>query len=209
MRERRAEIIGAGLAGLLAACALSQRGWRVRVHERSSDLRMFGAGIWLWENGLSALRAIGALDEAIARGQRMSAWEIRDRDGRLIRRRPTPPSDPLIVPPRADLYESLKRVAREHDVEIALCSRAVGAFPSGEVELADGSRITAELVVAADGLRSVLRDSLGLTRSFRPLGNGAVRLLIPRRRDETADVAAEHWNGNRVLLYNPCRSEEP
>lgn len=207
MRERRAEIIGAGLAGLLAACALSQRGWRVRVHERASDLRMFGAGIWLWENGLSALRAIGALDEAIARGQRMSAWEIRDRGGRLIRRRPTPPSDPLIVPPRADLYESLKRVAREHDVEIVLESRAVGAVPSGEVELADGSRVTADLVVAADGLRSVIRESLSLTKSFRPLGNGAVRLLIPRRPDETADVAAEHWNGNRVLLYNPCTSE--
>ena len=35
MRERRAEIVGAGLAGLFAACALAQRDWKVRVHERS------------------------------------------------------------------------------------------------------------------------------------------------------------------------------
>jgi 2-polyprenyl-6-methoxyphenol hydroxylase-like FAD-dependent oxidoreductase len=204
MRERRAEIVGAGLAGLFAACALAQRGWRVRVHERSKDLRMFGAGIWLWENGLSSLAAIGTLDEAIARGQRISAWEIFDRNNRRIRRREAFPWDRLIVPPRADLYESLKRVAREHEVEILTESRAVSAEPSGTVVLADGSRFTADLVVAADGLRSAIRESLNLTMSFRQLGNGAIRLLIPRREDERSDVAGEYWNGNRVLLYNPC-----
>ena len=73
--------------------------------------------------------------------------------------------------------------------------------------LADGSRRAADLVVAADGLRSAIRESLGLTKSFRALGNGAIRLLIPRRKDETSDIAAEHWNGNRVLLYNPCTPE--
>ena len=204
LRERRVEVVGAGLSGLFVACALAQRGWKVRVHERGSDLRMFGAGIWLWENGLRSLEAIGALDDAIARGQRMSAWEIWDKHSRLIRRREAFPWDRLIVPPRADLYESLKSVAAREGVEIELESRAVGADPSGEVEFADGSRARADLVIAADGIRSALRESLGQTKSFRPLGNGAIRLLIPRRPDEIADVASEHWNGNRVLLYNPC-----
>ena len=207
MRERRAEIVGAGLAGLLAACALAQRDWKVRVHERSHELRMFGAGIWLWENGLTALQAIGALEEAIGRGQQVSAWEIRDRRGQLIRRRQALPWDRLIVPPRADLYEALKRVARDDGVEIVTGSKAISADPSGEVVLANGSRLTADLVVAADGLRSAIRENLGLTKSFRSLGNGAIRLLIPRRKDETSDIAAEHWNGNRVLLYNPCTTE--
>jgi 2-polyprenyl-6-methoxyphenol hydroxylase-like FAD-dependent oxidoreductase len=204
LRERRAEVVGAGLSGLFVACALAQRGWKVRVHERGSDLRMFGAGIWLWENGLRSLEAIGALDDAIARGQRMSAWEIRDKHDRLIRRREALPWDRLIVPPRADLYESLKAVAAREGVEVEVNSRAVGADPAGEVEFAEGTRARADLVVAADGIRSALRESLGQTKSFRPLGNGAIRLLIPRRPDELADVASEHWNGNRVLLYNPC-----
>ncbi len=204
LRERRAEVVGAGLSGLFVACALAQRGWKVRVHERGSELRMFGAGIWLWENGLKSLEAIGALDDAIARGQRINAWEIRDKHDRVIRRRPAYPWDRLIVPPRADLYESLKRVASEHGVEVEVNSRAVGADPRGEVEFADGSRAKADLVIAADGLRSVIRESLNMTKSFRSLGNGAIRLLIPRRPDELNDVAEEHWNGNRVLLYNPC-----
>ena len=51
MVERVAEIAGAGLSGLALATRLAQLGWRVRLHERNSDLRMFGAGIWLWGNG--------------------------------------------------------------------------------------------------------------------------------------------------------------
>ena len=57
---RVAEVAGAGLGGLAVATALAQRGWSVRVHERAPELRMFGAGIWLWENGLRSLRLIGA-----------------------------------------------------------------------------------------------------------------------------------------------------
>jgi 2-polyprenyl-6-methoxyphenol hydroxylase-like FAD-dependent oxidoreductase len=80
----------------------------------------------------------------------------------------------------------------------------VGVDPAGEIEFADGSRAGAELVIAADGLRSAIRESLGVTKSFRHLGNGAIRVMIPRREDEVSDIAEEHWNGSRVLLYNPC-----
>ena len=55
------EIAGAGLSGLTAAAAFAKAGWSVRVHEKSSELREIGAGIYLWENGLRALEEIGAL----------------------------------------------------------------------------------------------------------------------------------------------------
>ena len=42
--RRRAEIAGAGIAGLAAAAALAGRGWQVRVHERDAELRELGAG---------------------------------------------------------------------------------------------------------------------------------------------------------------------
>jgi 2-polyprenyl-6-methoxyphenol hydroxylase-like FAD-dependent oxidoreductase len=48
MKQRRAEIVGAGFAGLAAACALAQRGWTVRVHERADRLRTTGAGIYIY-----------------------------------------------------------------------------------------------------------------------------------------------------------------
>ena len=60
-----AEIAGAGFAGLAAAIALRQRGWSVRVHEKEAELRAFGAGIFVWENGLRVLHAIGAYDDVV------------------------------------------------------------------------------------------------------------------------------------------------
>src|SRR5260370_38129922 len=63
--KRHAEIAGAGFAGLTAACALAQRGWSVRVHERGQRLRTTGAGIYIYENGLRVLAAVAAYDEAV------------------------------------------------------------------------------------------------------------------------------------------------
>src|SRR5258705_13883855 len=60
MTKRHVEIIGAGFAGLTAACAFAQRGWSVRVHERADRLRTTGAGIYIYENGLRVLEAVGA-----------------------------------------------------------------------------------------------------------------------------------------------------
>lgn len=66
-----AEIAGAGLSGLVLASALARTGWTVRVHEKSSELREIGAGIYLWENGLRALEAIGAYEAVTARAERL------------------------------------------------------------------------------------------------------------------------------------------
>src|SRR6516225_2712931 len=65
MSRRHAEIAGAGFAGLTAACALAQRGWSVRVHERADRLRTTGAGIYIYENGLRVLEAVGAYAAAV------------------------------------------------------------------------------------------------------------------------------------------------
>ena len=201
---RHAEIAGAGLAGLFAGTALAQRGWSVRIHERSSDLRMFGAGIWLWENGLTALEALGVLDEAIRDGAHITAWEVIDHTDAVLRRRDAGPTDRLIVPPRADLYEALISEARRAGAEIVTGSVVEGADPAGVLKLADGTTHRADLVIAADGLRSRIREGLGLTHSYTKLGNGAIRMLIPRLPDETFHTSREYWAGHRVFLYNPC-----
>ena len=107
MAARHAEIAGAGLSGLMAATRLAQLGWSVRLHERGSELRMFGAGIWLWENGLRSLEAAGALEAAVARAQVIKEWRVADEHGQTLFSRPMTADDRLLLPPRADLYEAL------------------------------------------------------------------------------------------------------
>src|SRR5579872_4473198 len=84
MSKRHAEIAGAGFAGLTAACALAQRGWSVRVHERADQLRTTGAGIYIYENGLRVLEAVGAYAAATRNASVARTREVRDNHDRLI-----------------------------------------------------------------------------------------------------------------------------
>ena len=70
-----AEIAGAGFAGLTAAIALHRRGWSVRVHEKDAELCAFGAGIFIWENGLRVLHAIGAYEDVVHGAHQAPACE--------------------------------------------------------------------------------------------------------------------------------------
>jgi len=49
------EIAGGGIAGLTTGLAFARKGWRVRVHEQDSDLRILGAGIYIWEKRLAGI----------------------------------------------------------------------------------------------------------------------------------------------------------
>jgi 2-polyprenyl-6-methoxyphenol hydroxylase-like FAD-dependent oxidoreductase len=206
-RARHAEIAGAGLGGLAVAIALAQRGWSVRVHERSDNLRMFGAGIWLWENGLLALDALGVERAATKRAKRIETLVARDSDGRQLMRRSFGSADRLVLPPRADLYDALIARVQELDVDVELRSTAVGATARGELELENGHVADADLVVAADGVFSRLREMLLLSRRIDYLEEGYIRLLIPRLPEDPDTEVTEYWSGSRRLLYDPCTDE--
>src|SRR5437667_11394570 len=82
--KRSVEIVGGGFAGLTAACALAQRGWRVRLHERAERLRTAGAGINIYENGLRVLEALRACDDKIPGRARAPLGEARHKDDRVL-----------------------------------------------------------------------------------------------------------------------------
>jgi 2-polyprenyl-6-methoxyphenol hydroxylase-like FAD-dependent oxidoreductase len=64
--KQTVEIVGAGIAGLTTGLAFAQKGWQVRVHEQRSALCNRREGIFVWENGLRVLDALGVLTPTIA-----------------------------------------------------------------------------------------------------------------------------------------------
>jgi 2-methyl-3-hydroxypyridine 5-carboxylic acid dioxygenase len=208
---RRAEIAGAGFAGLTTAIALRQRGWSVRVHEAAPEVRAFGAGIVLWENGLRVLAALG-LEDAVVRGAHVPpAYETRLNGAVVSRERPG--GSRMLTMPRQHLHRALLDGAGAADVEIETSAPVVGADPRGELVLADGRRLSADVVVGADGVASRVRDSLGLTRARERHQDGIVRLLV-RRPDLGPgdwDSIIDFWRLEpRVMriLYVPCGPDQ-
>src|SRR5947208_7278374 len=173
-RTRQAEIVGAGFAGLTAACALAQRGWSVRVHERADRLRTTGAGIYIYENGLRVLEAVGAYAAATHGAPFPHTREVRDDQNRVITVHRWQGSRVFSIV-RQTVINALAESATLSGAEIVLNSTAISVTPGGELTLADGSTIEADLVVAADSANSRLRDSLGLLAKRNYLVHGCNR----------------------------------
>ena len=212
-KPRHAEIAGGGFAGLATAVALRQRGWTVRVHEKASELRAFGAGIYLWQNGLRVLESIGALGDVLAGSMRPPIYETRVQN-QVVSREPLPGMGWRVMT-RQHLHGAILAAARREGVDIVVNSEVVSADPAGSITLASGQTLPADLVVGADGVASNVRDSIGFAQDRRTSRDGITRLLVPRLKAQLGpgewDNVIDFWNFEpRVLrvLYSPCNDEE-
>jgi 2-methyl-3-hydroxypyridine 5-carboxylic acid dioxygenase len=191
--SRRAEVAGAGFAGLTVAAALAQRGWSVRLHEQNDTVRDFGAGIVMWRNAMLALEVIGVAESVREHGVRPDYYET-FLNGASVSLEV--PGYPYWAITRPKLHSLLADAARAAGVEIVTSSRAVGADPAGALLMADGSRLQADLVIGTDGAGSAVRNSLSdLTQERKKYSDGVCRVLIPRPQE----FRGERWN--RVLDY--------
>jgi len=88
-RPLRVAIIGAGIGGLAAACALRQRGIEVEVYERSARLEEVGAGLQIGPNAVKVFRALG-LEDALRRNafEPINMVSLNWDDARLRHREP-------------------------------------------------------------------------------------------------------------------------
>lgn len=212
-RALRAQVAGAGFAGLTAAIALRQNGWDVTLHERDSELRAFGAGIYLWHNGLRVLEAVGALDDVLLGSHTPPTYETWMQNKSVSKE--TFNGLPWRIMTRRHLHNALLKRAKEVGVEIRVNSEAVSADADGRLTLQTGEILEGDLIVGADGVGSKVRDSLGFEQDRWVSTDGIIRLIVPRKKEELGDGEWDNtidmWNFEpRVqrILYSPCNKDE-
>ena len=195
---RRALIVGAGIGGLSAAIALRKAGWDVRIFERSASLRELGFGLGLAPNAMAALGELGVGETVLARGWEPASGEMRRMDGTVLKRAQIPRGilgGPFVIAMRTALYGSLLDVVGVDTVTAE--SEAIGFTTRGQqvtLHLANGSRAEGDLLVGADGVRSVIR------RQLHPAEPPARPSRIISLRG-AVDAAVTHLGGVDGLYY--------
>lgn len=200
-----AEIAGGGIGGLSLGMMLAQRGWTVRVHERSEEIREIGAGIYIKNNSIKVMEEAGMFDKLAPRGTQLNRAEVRDRTGKLMltRMHDTEPTR-VYVFSRQALIEELRDGALAAGVEIVTNSQVAGADPDGALVLEDGKRLTADVVVGCDGFNSKVRASIGVPAHPRLLDTCINRYLLPHRRWTREPVTTENYSGMRRIGVTPA-----
>src|SRR5436190_20270611 len=186
----RIAVIGAGIGGLTAALPLRQAGFEVDVYEQAPALTHIGGGINMGPNAARVLFRLGLRDGLLREGVcPISTHQRRWDDGRTLQRAPLNPrceqlyGAPHITIHRADL---LAIIASGFPPErVSLGHRLVGlADRSDHVDawFQSGLRITADVLVGADGINSTVRAALLGEEAPRFAGCVAYRGLVPTER---------------------------
>lgn len=211
--SQRVVVVGAGVAGLMAAIGLARAGRSVTVLERADALPVGGYKIDVRGAAVTVLRRLG-LEEAVrARHLGIRAGSVVTADGSTVAQMGGDTfggreGDDIEVE-RGDLLAILAEAATTAGASLRFGAR-VEAVEGGDdtpiVILTGGQRITADLVVAADGLRSVVRDWVtGGADVVRDLGYG----IAVHRTDVDPGVDRAEMTyvapGRTTLVYDTGR----
>ena len=180
---------------------------------RAAELRAFGAGIYLWHNGLRVLEGLGALDDVLQGSHTPPTYETWMHNKSISKE--TFNGLPWRIMTRSHLHDALVSRARAVGVEMRVNSEAVAADPEGRFTLQTGEVLEADLIVGADGVGSKVRDSIGFKQDRWVSTDGIIRLIVPRKKKELGhgewDNTIDMWNfWPRVqrILYSPCNENE-
>ncbi len=190
MAKYKILIAGSGLGGLAAASFLMKEGHDVEVYERAAQLEEIGAGIQISANGMHALRALGLEAEIAKAGVRPEAYVFRLHDtGEVIQRFPLSDEHerlhgaPYTQLHRADFHALLAAKARKFKSDVVRLNRRVTGFsesPGGvTLKFADGGAAHGDLLIGADGLKSIIRRQIAGEVPATYTGDAAWRITVP------------------------------
>ena len=195
-------IVGGGIGGLTAAIALDRKGVEAQVFEQAPELTEVGASLQLGPNAVRLLAELGLLPRLRGLGARPDVVElVRWNDGTvLLHTELGAAAEEYFGAPeldfhRADLQRLLFEAQQPGVVRLGTRVLLVDQEPDGvTVHLADGSSVRADVAVAADGIRSPIRQQLAGSDSPMFSGSLVYRGVVGRN-------AVAHLHPDRLNLY--------
>ena len=185
----RIAVIGGGLGGLSTAGFLVRAGLEdVQVYEQAGALGEIGAGIQVPPNAVRLLHRLGVVEQLDDAGVRLeTGWEFRRwRTGEVLysQRLGTACEErfgaPYYVAHRAGLLDALLGVLPDGIVHVGKrCAAVEETGDEVHVTFEDGETITADVVIGADGIHSVVRGAVTTPSPPTFSGLAGYRCMLP------------------------------
>jgi 6-hydroxynicotinate 3-monooxygenase len=200
-------IAGGGLGGLTAAILLQRAGREPVVYEQAPELARIGAGINLYPNTTRIMKGIGLLPKMRAVGIVPETWFNREWDsGRIYNAQPSREWEetygaPHLMLHRGDLQSIMASAVRPGTIQFN--KSLVGLEERrGLIHLAfrDGTKAEADIVIGADGINSVVRETLLGPELPTYTGFVGYRAIFPRKLLGDFDISADgqkFWSDDR------------
>ncbi|KUJ08879.1 FAD/NAD(P)-binding domain-containing protein, partial [Mollisia scopiformis] len=215
-------IVGGGLGGLATAVSLSQAGHHVTVLESTSKLQTIGGGITIPSNSMRCWDYLGLkkrLHEA-AEAKGPERRRFLRYNGEFVC--DTGSREKLykygsIVVHRAPLQQLLLEAATEAGAKVQVNTRVIDIDESDESPVAitkDGQRLEADLIIGADGAKSVMRTLLHPNIQLRSSYNIYRAVILGATFKDDPEVAhlLDHstiwWGPHRAVVGIPVQNGE-
>jgi salicylate hydroxylase len=208
----RVAIIGGGIGGATAGCALARAGLEVSVYEAAPELKEIGAGVALHPNAMRVLQMIGVEDAVRRVAGRSEGQVTRDgMTGREINRTSRSEQARLFglrgaTVHRADLLDVIAAALPRGCVTLG--RRCTGVESHDDVAVArfdDRSEIEADIIIGADGIHSRVRESLFGPDAPRFTGKICYRSVVSLDAVQGPPLEADdsQWLGphGTIVLY--------
>ncbi|MQA98406.1 MAG: NAD(P)-binding protein [Streptosporangiales bacterium] len=190
----RVAIVGGGIGGLAAALCLRTAGIDATVYEQADGIVAAGAGTTVTPNAVRLLRRMGLAEEFERRAVRLEqGWEMRRWEtGEVLfvqemgERCREMYGEPCYTAHRGDLLGVLAGAVPSETLRLGATVTEV-ADESDRVRLTVQTRagtetVIADAVIAADGMRSTLRETVVAAADPEFSGDSAFRCLIPAEK---------------------------